>query len=146
VHISRLADRYVRDPHEVVGVGDVLSLWVIGVDRERRRVSLTAIRPGTEKPRQERRGGGPKRSSARAEREGGSRRPRQRGEKGPAARPRGQRKRVRTARSAAPPKPIVPITKEMEEGKEPMRTFSDLKQFYEKKSDSGSKDDKSSTS
>jgi hypothetical protein len=28
---------------------------------------------------------------------------------------------------------VKPITKEMEEGKEPMRSFSDLLQFYEKK-------------
>ena len=50
VHISRLADRYIRDPHEVVGIGDVLKLWVVEVDRNRRRVSLTAIPPGTERP------------------------------------------------------------------------------------------------
>ena len=31
------------------------------------------------------------------------------------------------------PKPLVPITKAMEEGNEPMRTFGDLIQYYEKK-------------
>ncbi len=45
-----LADRFVRDPHEVVGVGDVLTVWVVDMDKQRRRVSLTAIEPGTEKP------------------------------------------------------------------------------------------------
>lgn len=55
VHISRLADRYVRDPHEVVGVGDVLKVWVVEVDKQRRRVSLTAIQPGTERPPQPKR-------------------------------------------------------------------------------------------
>ena len=33
VHISRLADRFVRDPHEVVGVGDVLTVWVVEIDK-----------------------------------------------------------------------------------------------------------------
>jgi protein Tex len=59
VHISRLADRFIRDPHEVVGIGDILKLWVVEVDRNRRRVSLTAIQPGSERPqrpRQEPRG------------------------------------------------------------------------------------------
>ncbi len=55
VHISRLADRFVRDPHEVVGVGDVLTVWVVDIDKQRRRVSLTAIEPGTEKPAESRR-------------------------------------------------------------------------------------------
>ena len=50
VHISRLADRFIKDPHEVVGVGDVLKVWVVDVDKSRRRVSLTAIPPGTERP------------------------------------------------------------------------------------------------
>ncbi|GIW93345.1 MAG: RNA-binding transcriptional accessory protein [Pirellulaceae bacterium] len=60
VHISRLADRFIRDPHEVVGVGDILKVWVVEVDRDRRHVSLTAIAPGTatrEKPAQRRSGG-----------------------------------------------------------------------------------------
>ncbi|MCE9526541.1 MAG: helix-hairpin-helix domain-containing protein, partial [Planctomycetales bacterium] len=42
VHISRLADRFIKDPHEVVGVGDILKVWVVEVDKTRRRVSLTA--------------------------------------------------------------------------------------------------------
>ena len=50
VHISRLADRYISDPHEVVSVGDILKVWVVEVDKQRRRVSLTAIKPGTKKP------------------------------------------------------------------------------------------------
>src|SRR4029078_6943623 len=50
VYISRLADRFIRDPHEVVGVGDVLKVWVVDVDKNRRRVSLTAIAPGSERP------------------------------------------------------------------------------------------------
>jgi uncharacterized protein len=42
VHISRLADRFVKDPNSVVKVGDRLDVWVLEVDLERKRISLTA--------------------------------------------------------------------------------------------------------
>jgi len=42
VHVSELADRFVRDPSEVVRVGDRLRVRVLGVDLERRRISLSA--------------------------------------------------------------------------------------------------------
>ncbi len=45
VHVSQLADKYVREPHEVVAVGDVVKVWVVGVDKDRHRVSLTMIDP-----------------------------------------------------------------------------------------------------
>jgi hypothetical protein len=40
----------VRDPHDVVAVGDQVRVWVASIDKERRRVALTMILPGTEKP------------------------------------------------------------------------------------------------
>ncbi len=54
VHISQLANRYIKSPHDVVSVGDVVTIWVMGVDGERKRVSLTMVKPGTERPRAER--------------------------------------------------------------------------------------------
>ena len=42
VHLSELADRYVRDTSEVVKVGDKITVRVIGVDKARNRVSLSA--------------------------------------------------------------------------------------------------------
>ena len=51
VHISQLANRYVKSPHDIVSVGDVVSVWVMTVDKERKRVSLTMIEPGTERSR-----------------------------------------------------------------------------------------------
>ena len=51
VHVSHLADRYIRDPHELVAVGDIVKVWVLAVDKERRRVSLTMVRPGSERSR-----------------------------------------------------------------------------------------------
>jgi uncharacterized protein len=42
VHVSELANRFVRDPAEVVRVGDRLAVKVLGVDLARRRLSLSA--------------------------------------------------------------------------------------------------------
>ncbi|MCK4415134.1 MAG: RNA-binding transcriptional accessory protein [Candidatus Eisenbacteria sp.] len=41
VHISQLADRFVRDPAEVVKVQQKVTVRVIGVDLERKRISLS---------------------------------------------------------------------------------------------------------
>jgi len=137
IHISRLADRFVKDPHEVVSVGDILNVWVVEVDKQRRRVSLTAIKPGTERPQPERR-----------ERPPAAGRPEGRPQGRPGRAPQGRRfegrpqqgqrggGRPRTTEvKSRKPKPVRPITDAMAEGKEPMRSFSDLLQFYERKSD-----------
>lgn len=42
VHLSELSDNYVSDPASVVKAGDRLSVTVIGVDRARGRISLSA--------------------------------------------------------------------------------------------------------
>ena len=49
VHISQLADRYVRDPGEVVKVQQQVMVTVMEVDRERRRIALS-LRERPEKP------------------------------------------------------------------------------------------------
>ena len=41
VHISQLADKFVRHPSEVVKVGDIVNVRVLEVDIKRRRISLT---------------------------------------------------------------------------------------------------------
>ncbi len=41
VHVSKLADRFVKNPHDVVAVGDIVTVRVVGIDMQRRRVSLT---------------------------------------------------------------------------------------------------------
>ena len=45
VHISQLADRYVKDPSEVVKVSDIVKVRIIGVDKERGKVSLSMRSP-----------------------------------------------------------------------------------------------------
>ena len=41
VHISQLADRFVKDPHEVVKAGDLVKVRVVEVDIPRKRIGLT---------------------------------------------------------------------------------------------------------
>jgi competence ComEA-like helix-hairpin-helix protein len=54
VHISQLANKFIKSPYDIVSVGDIVTVWVMAVDMERRRVSLTMIPPGTERRQQER--------------------------------------------------------------------------------------------
>ena len=42
VHISQLADRFVKDPADVVQAGDRINVRVLEVDMKRKRISLTA--------------------------------------------------------------------------------------------------------
>ena len=42
VHVSQLADRFVKDPHEVARVGDRVKVRVLEVDLARKRIALTA--------------------------------------------------------------------------------------------------------
>lgn len=164
VHISQMSADYVRDPHAVTSVGDQVRVWVETIDADRRRVALTMIEPGTEKPAPAKRP--PRRkprqkavastegAGAEAGTEGGattdrsrkSRPPRnregrrQQGNRQKGKRPDkrggrqqqsgGNRSRGFETRSKAPAKPI---TAEMKEGKEAMRTFGDLLQFVKEK-------------
>ena len=41
VHVSQLADRFVKDPREVVKAGDIVKVRVVEVDTERKRIALT---------------------------------------------------------------------------------------------------------
>ena len=45
VHISELSDHFVKDPMDIVKVGDVLEFRIIGLDNERRRISLSRKSP-----------------------------------------------------------------------------------------------------
>jgi uncharacterized protein len=41
VHISMMANKFVKDPHEVVKAGDVVKVKVLEVDQQRKRIALT---------------------------------------------------------------------------------------------------------
>jgi len=76
VHVSELADRFVKDPAEVVRTGQIVEVRVIGVDKESGRISLS-MRSGREG-----RGGGRGKGGGR-ERKGRGRDARGRGERRP---------------------------------------------------------------
>ena len=44
VHISRMADRFIRHPSEVVRVGDVVTVWVVDVDVKKQRIALSMVK------------------------------------------------------------------------------------------------------
>ncbi|WP_209597193.1 Tex family protein [Ruegeria sp. HKCCSP351] len=46
VHVSQLADRFVKDPHDVVKTGQVVKVRVVDVDVPRKRIGLTMRRQG----------------------------------------------------------------------------------------------------
>lgn len=46
VHVSQLADRFVKDPHEIVKAGDVVKVKVVDVDAKRKQISLTMRKDG----------------------------------------------------------------------------------------------------
>jgi uncharacterized protein len=159
VHVSQMANRYIQSPHEVVSVGDIVRVWVMEVDKDRRRVSLTMIAPGTPReapPRRGRDAGAEGQQRPPREQRPPQRRDGQRGQRpapvgagagGGGGRPQQQR----SSRGGPPqgggrkpprrqqqeyslpkpkPKPLVPITEKMREGAEPLRTFGDLYQFF----------------
>ena len=87
VHISALADRYVKDPREVVKAGDVVKVKVLEVDVARKRIALT--RRLEDEPGQQRQGG----AEGRADRSGAR----------PGKRGRGAGGAAGTPKPAAPP-------------------------------------------
>ena len=132
VHVSQLANHYIHDPHKFYAVGDVMKVWVTEVDTPQRRIKLTAIRPGTPKPQR------PKRSEGHKPRRG---KPEGAGKSSYSGKGRGKphsRNKDRYSRQNTrrrPAKPVKPISEDMLAGEKPMRSFSDLAQFYDKKTD-----------
>jgi uncharacterized protein len=78
VHISVLADRFVKDPHEVVKSGDLVKVKVLEVDLERKRIALSmrlseAAPPGERRQTPERGARRPPDGGGREARGGGGR-------------------------------------------------------------------------
>jgi transcriptional accessory protein Tex/SPT6 len=202
IHVSRLAPGYVEDPHQFVQIGDLIRVWVVSIDRDKKRISLSAIAPGTEVPQQRAprgpmsddraqagrggnargpRGGGvpagdsrgPRRADG-GNRDGGQRfsGPREGGNRdggnrggpprsgspgrgdnyrGSGGRGRGSDRSNRADEQTAadrqemqaiskpkvdrPAKPAPKLTEAMQKGREPLRSFSDLMQFYQTQKD-----------
>lgn len=45
VHVSAMSKKFVKDPRSVVSVGDIVKVWVLDVDHDRQRISLTMLPP-----------------------------------------------------------------------------------------------------
>src|SRR5215211_1844332 len=164
IHISQLSSGYVRDPHDVVAVGDQVRAWVSSIDKDRRRVALTMIQPGTERPKPAR---PPRKRGRRQDAPHGAAQPQAGQAPAQEAAPNGSARQQqpprrrdkprrddrrgppqRPARSGAyekrAAKKLVPITEAMAEGKEYLRSFGDLLQFHKKKKEHDVPSDKPS--
>lgn len=149
VHISQLANRYIKSPYDVVVVGDVVTCWVIEVKAEEKKISLSMIPPHQPREREPRREDAPRppRSERRPAAPRGDRPPPQ--ERPPQDGPRPQRRRFEartpqhTPQQAAPPaaapprsskpKPIPKLTEEKKTGKAALNTFGELMAFFKAK-------------
>jgi uncharacterized protein len=41
VHISQMSDKFIKHPLEVVSVGDIVEVKILGVDLQKKRIQLT---------------------------------------------------------------------------------------------------------
>ncbi len=44
VHISKISDRFIKHPSEIVSVGDTVTVWIIGKDEDRGKISLSLVK------------------------------------------------------------------------------------------------------
>lgn len=44
LHISQIANKYIKHPIEILNVGDIIDVTIIGVDQERDRISLSLLK------------------------------------------------------------------------------------------------------
>src|SRR5206468_1082875 len=61
VHISQMANKYIKSPYDVVSVNDIVTVWVLKIDKDSNHVSLTMIMPGSERKAGEREARPPRR-------------------------------------------------------------------------------------
>ena len=45
VHISQITDKYIKHPSDVLRVGDIVTVWVISVDVDKKRIGLSMKKP-----------------------------------------------------------------------------------------------------
>jgi len=43
VHISKLSNKFVKHPKDVVAVGDIVKVWIESVDLKKGRIALTMV-------------------------------------------------------------------------------------------------------
>jgi uncharacterized protein len=168
VHISRMANKFIKNPYEVVGVGDVISVWVVEVDNERKRASLTMVPPGQERkpeprpafaappPRPPRAPRPDRPTPPRPPRPAGPhhRQPQDRAARFQRPRPAptagGDPPAAQTSPPMAPPappkkpgkpKPLPKLSSDALSGKSPLGSFAELEAFFKTKDDSKTTDE-----
>ena len=47
VHISQVTNRFIKHPSEVLKVGDIVKVWVLSVDVQKKRIGLTMKKPNS---------------------------------------------------------------------------------------------------
>lgn len=135
IHVSEMANHFIENPYQFVSVGDVITAWVLGVDLERRRVSLTLIRPGTDRqPKKAQRPTMPAEKPATTESAKPTAAPEKKTSnsghnKGPQQKKPQQQQRKRTGKQGPPPK----LTDEMKTGEQPLQGFDQLKALWNQK-------------
>jgi uncharacterized protein len=150
VHISQMANRYIKSPYDVVSVGDSVTVWVIEVKSGDKKISLSMIPPGQERQARAPEPPPPPRPQPRPQPPAGER-PRFAGpprgtRPGLPGAPGGRRfERPRPAPTAAPateaappppprkpakPRPAVNLTDEKKSGKAALNTFAELSAFF----------------
>lgn len=45
VHVSKLSKKFVKNPMDIVSVGDIVDVWILDIDQTKGKVSLTMIDP-----------------------------------------------------------------------------------------------------
>ena len=155
VHISQMANRYVKSPYDVVAVGDVVTVWVLKVDAERRPGVADddpaghRAKPPERRPPQRERGPGPVRrpapapaTAAAAAARGPSLRggappsgPRPGSQAGAQTRGRSggpppRRRRPAPERKPPKPRPLPQLTQAKREGKAYLTTLGELEAFF----------------
>ena len=45
VHISQITNKYIKHPGDVLKVGDIVTVWVISLDIDKKRIGLTMKKP-----------------------------------------------------------------------------------------------------
>lgn len=45
VHVSKLSKKFVKNPMDIVSVGDIVDVWILDIDEKKGKVSLTMIDP-----------------------------------------------------------------------------------------------------
>ncbi|MGQ0635532.1 MAG: Tex family protein [Planctomycetaceae bacterium] len=143
VHVSQMSTGFVRSPHDKVSVGDVITVWVVDVDAERKRVRLSLIRPGSA-------------AGGRGRKTNEDRKQPAASQAAPAAASGADSAKIAAASGGAQPQisaaptaaegpaiprkphhkprpPAPPLSAAAKNGDEPLRSFGQLKQFWNQK-------------